>query len=449
MSKLRRPWFRPTLTSLFARYFLVVMVVELVIIIGFGFFVTRLYQGSDTERRRQFMEGTVALLRNNLQQQPHQSWSAVLAQEARAFRYPVKLIPGIPDDLSQEGQVALLKGQTYLDYDESLLYARLPDDQRLLQLGPLDEQTSDTNWVTDDIEILLLWILFSGTVLGLLIYFNLRPLWRDLLAVRTTAEAFAEGNFHARSPLSKSRLFAPLPLAFNSMASSLERQMETRQALAHAVAHEIRTPIARLRFGLTMLEEEDDPEQWQRYHEGMERDIQELEQLVSASMDYTKLARGEFQLRWETVDLYDWFADLIDLVTPLKPAPLTLTLDCPHHQGRFDRKLLYIASRNLLLNAFKYANHSVHLSVQTEQYGLTVCVDDDGPGIPEDDRERIFDPFLRLDRSRDRSTGGYGLGLSFVRLIAEHHGGHAEVQTSPLGGARFIITVHFPPQSAD
>ena len=67
----------------------------------------------------------------------------------------------------------------------------------------------------------------------------------------------------------------------------------------------------------------------------------------------------------------------------------------------------------------------------------------------EDDRERIFDPFLRLDRSRDRSTGGYGLGLSFVRLIAEHHGGHAEVQTSPLGGARFIITVHFPPQSAD
>ncbi|WP_230370124.1 hypothetical protein [Paludibacterium denitrificans] len=113
MSKLRRPRFRPTLTSLFARYFLVVMVVELVIIIGFGFFVTRLYQGSDTERRRQFMEGTVALLRNNLQQQPHQSWSAVLAQEARAFRYPVKLIPGIPDDLSQEGQVALLKGQTY------------------------------------------------------------------------------------------------------------------------------------------------------------------------------------------------------------------------------------------------------------------------------------------------------------------------------------------------
>lgn len=224
-------------------------------------------------------------------------------------------------------------------------------------------QSSDSNWISEDIEVLLIWMLLSGATLGTLLYVMLRPLWTDLLEVRRTAEMFAEGDFSARARSARSRLFAPLPLAFNSMASRLERQLETRQALSHAIAHEIRTPIARLRFGLTMLEEEEDPIEWKRYRDGMERDMVELEELISTSMEFAKLRRSEVPLHLETVDLFDWFDDLIDLVTPLKPPNLTLTLECPREDGAFDRKLMYIATRNLLLNAFKYAQSQVRMTV--------------------------------------------------------------------------------------
>ncbi|OWY37389.1 two-component sensor histidine kinase [Xenophilus sp. AP218F] len=442
-----RNWLSPSLGTLFVRYFLATMLVELLIILGFGFLVTKLYQSTDQANKVQFMHGTVMMVQQQLKQHPQAEWEETLGGIGLQFTYPVKLIDRVPAEIEPEAGKELALGNAYLDPDSQILYAPLTPGSRLLQLGPLDQQNNDSNWISEDIEVLLLWMLLSGTTLGTLIYFSLRPLWKDLLEVRQTAEIFAEGDFTARARPAHSRLFAPLPLAFNSMAARLERQIETRQALSHAIAHEIRTPIARLRFGLTMLEEEEDRAEWQRYRDGMERDMQELEQLINTSMEFTKLNRSEVPLHWETIDLYDWFDDLVHLVTPLKPDNLTLALDCVRADGRFDRKLMYIASRNLLLNAFKYAQRQVLLRVAfTAQGRLLIRVEDDGCGIPESDREKVFEPFLRLDRSRDRATGGHGLGLSFVRLIAEHHQGKAFVMQSELGGACFCIEIEQNPR---
>ncbi|TXT28843.1 MAG: two-component system OmpR family sensor kinase [Rhodocyclaceae bacterium] len=105
-----------------------------------------------------------------------------------------------------------------------------------------------------------------------------------------------------------------------------------------------------------------------------------------------------------------------------------------------DRKAMPYALRNLLRNAFKYA--ATRISVDAEQVGETIRihVDDDGIGIPPEEREHIFSAFTRLDRSRDRSTGGYGLGLAIARRVLELHGGTATADASPLGGARFTLT---------
>ncbi|UTH75340.1 ATP-binding protein [Chromobacterium sp. IIBBL 290-4] len=443
-SKNLRGWLKPSLGTLFARYFLATMLVELLIIIGFGFLVTKLYENSDQASKVQFMNGTVSLVRAQLQSHPQAEWNAQLAPLASHFSYPIHLVDKLPPELAADADSVLKIGLPYLDSDNQILYAPLSGSPKLLAFGPLDVQSSDSSWISEDIEVLLIWMLLSGTTLGTLLYFSLQPLWKDLLEVRRTAEVLAEGDFSARARSAKSRLFAPLPLAFNSMAERLERQMETRQALSHAIAHEIRTPIARLRFGLTMLEEEEDQAEWQRYRDGMERDLHELEDLISTSMELSKLKRSEVPLHLETIDLFDWFDDLIDLVTPLKPAGLALTLECPHEFGDFDRKLMYIASRNLLLNAFKYAQQQVRMRVFHQDGQLVIEVDDDGCGIPEEDREKVFEPFHRLDRSRDRATGGHGLGLSFVRLIAEHHQGAAIAEGSDLGGARFRMIIAQP-----
>ncbi|MGB9108409.1 MAG: ATP-binding protein, partial [Telluria sp.] len=96
---------------------------------------------------------------------------------------------------------------------------------------------------------------------------------------------------------------------------------------------------------------------------------------------------------------------------------------------------------NLLRNAQKYAAHTVALHASRDGGWLEITVDDDGPGIPEEERGRIFEPFYRLDRSRDRATGGFGLGLSIARKAVALHGGMLRVERSPLNGARFVITL--------
>ena len=94
---------------------------------------------------------------------------------------------------------------------------------------------------------------------------------------------------------------------------------------------------------------------------------------------------------------------------------------------------------NLLRNAQKYAQGRIVLSARRTSEGIEIAIDDDGPGIPAEEREKIFDPFYRLDRSRDRATGGFGLGLSIAQKAVVLHGGRLRVETSTLGGARFVI----------
>jgi signal transduction histidine kinase len=94
-----------------------------------------------------------------------------------------------------------------------------------------------------------------------------------------------------------------------------------------------------------------------------------------------------------------------------------------------------------LRNAQKYAAHEVALRVRRDDCRIEIAVEDDGPGIPEEERERIFEPFYRLDRSRDRATGGFGLGLSIAHKAIALHGGQLKVEQSTLGGARFVISV--------
>lgn len=107
-----------------------------------------------------------------------------------------------------------------------------------------------------------------------------------------------------------------------------------------------------------------------------------------------------------------------------------------------DPKLVARALLNLIRNGARYASRTVLLAAARDASGaLVLSVDDDGPGIPAAERARVFEPFQRLDSSRDRQTGGFGLGLAIVRRVAQVHGGDVRLEDSPLGGARFVITL--------
>jgi signal transduction histidine kinase len=188
----------------------------------------------------------------------------------------------------------------------------------------------------------------------------------------------------------------------------------------------------------------------ERHINAMRKDIQELEELVSESLSYSRLDRERPDLVLEPVNLNDWLkALLIDLEEELPAQRIfcELSPDSVDETVNLDGRLMGRAVKNLLRNAHRHAASRVLLRGDCGDGEARIVVEDDGSGVPEQERERIFEPFARLDSARDRESGGVGLGLAIVNQIARWHGGRVWIETSSLGGACFIIA--WPEQATE
>jgi signal transduction histidine kinase len=226
------------------------------------------------------------------------------------------------------------------------------------------------------------------------------------------------------------------------MADRMQRLIHSHRELTGAVSHELRTPIARLRFRVDMLAEPLNDTDRERHLSAMRKDILELEELVSESLSYSRLDRERPELVLETVRLDDWLRDLlVELEEELLAVKVSLQSDRgAEREVELDSRLMGRAVKNLLRNAHRHAANRICLSAYCEEGEAGIRVEDDGTGVPEQERERIFAPFARLDAARDRESGGVGLGLAIVSQIARWHGGKVWVEDSDLGGACFVIS---------
>ena len=198
-----------------------------------------------------------------------------------------------------------------------------------------------------------------------------------------------------------------------------------------------------MRFGLEMVETASSEADLKRYLDSMDGDLTELDKLVDEILTYARLEQGAPALVLQPVDV---LATVEQVVTELLPLAASVQLeheDLSHGRANVvdaEERYLHRALTNLVSNALRHAASRVKVTTRVDNGRCRLTVEDDGPGIPEAYRERIFTPFLRLDDSRTRASGGYGLGLSIVRRIAYWHRGYARVETSKeLGGAAFII----------
>jgi signal transduction histidine kinase len=169
----------------------------------------------------------------------------------------------------------------------------------------------------------------------------------------------------------------------------------------------------------------------------LQSDVKELDTLVDELLSWTRLQGGEETLHLEGTDVDELLDDLVyDAKRLERPVKITLAdLDLP--DLLVDPARMRRSVGNLISNAARYGKSKVEVSAELVDDQLRIYVDDDGPGVPEGDRERIFEPFVRLDDARSRDTGGIGLGLAISRQIAAAHGGGLTVARSRLGGARF------------
>ncbi|MDE3081300.1 MAG: HAMP domain-containing protein, partial [Paracoccaceae bacterium] len=215
--------------------------------------------------------------------------------------------------------------------------------------------------------------------------------------------------------------------AFNQMQERLHRFVNERTKLLGAVGHDLRSPLTALRVRAEMVDDEETRDR-------MIATIVEMQEMVEATLAF---ARGMATTEpVESVQLVDFLGGLTDEISEAGGA---VTLGhVPGVVMRMRRNAMRRAVRNLIENALRYGTRAT-VSAREDVGGVTITVEDEGPGIPPESLERVFDPFVRLETSRSRETGGIGLGLSIARTIVLAHGGQIALENRPEGGLRAIV----------
>lgn len=407
---------------------------------------TLLLSASIEQISEQLARATLYLLMDELARYPmvEQPRRLEALKQAKGFGFAVSLLPleRVALDADQRRRVA--EGDTVMALGkggESIrVIASMVASPWVLELGPLYRMNPYPP------QLLALFVLLGLSLIGVTLYWLVRRLEHRLSGLEAAASRIAAGSLETRVPEGGADSVGRLAAAFNVMAEHLQRLLTMQRELVRAVSHELRTPVARLRFGLEMVGEAEDAATRRNYLEGMDHDIQELDRLVDEMLVYARLEQGSPKLDFQVVELEALLDQVIDELAPLRAdVRVERGLWQPARDGEGSRvevepRYLHRAVQNLVGNALRYAESRVRISYTIGAQRCRIDIEDDGPGVPQEAWAGLFTtPFLRLDDSRSRASGGHGLGLSIVRRIVYWHGGRALIDRSALGGARFSL----------
>ena len=387
---------------------------------------------SNETYNREALRGPVWALVEQLRPVQAEARQARLDELQPHYGLRLKLVQRDTQDLSEREQKLLAADQVVVREDFMKFLAPIDDGPQLLEIRLPEEP----KW-------LYLWAYaFLGVSLAIVLYFWVRPHWRDLEHIRLAAQRFGDNDLGSRILLPSRSTVRSLAGHFNQMAERIEGLIANQRELTNAVSHELRTPIARLSFELDQLRQQSDPRQSRALINDMYADLGELEEMVSELLTYASLEPGATQVTREQIEAHSWLDSVIGSVALEAEAEgVQLSLrTCEVDVIQIEPRFMARAVINLLRNAIRYADRRVEVSLVKFGSGYEVRVNDDGPGVPLEGRTKIFEPFLRLDASRDRRTGGFGLGLALVKRVSQWHGGQVEVQDSEWGGASFRMT---------
>jgi signal transduction histidine kinase len=355
---------------------------------------------------------------------PQADMPAMPVPEQQLLRININLIPlGAPQIRWRE--LVIYGGHTW---HEVVIGMRLPDGEWVninAQLEPLRPWHSPT--------FLTAFVLMTAAA-AVLTLWAVRQLTAPVRTLAEAAEALGRDVNAAPLPENGPTEVAVAAVAFNTMAARIRRFVQDRTELLTAIGHDLRTPITRLKLRAEFV---DDDEQRGK----ILADLEELEAMVSATLAFGRDARTTEPV--SSLDLAELLRTILDETGDAHPDVAdSLRYEGPAHLTVRARSLaLKRVLVNLVTNAVNYGGSAtVRLSQDGAQMVL-VEVEDDGPGIPVTELERVFEPFHRGEPSRNRETGGVGLGLPIARNIMRAHGGDVTIANRPTGGIRATVTL--------
>ncbi len=422
---MKRFGFSPNGHLLFRSYlFLAITLVVVASVLDFGFNQLRSAQSSEQEL---WLSSTLKLVEAELAAVPENARELRARELSESIGFDVSILQRDDVHMAAESQGAMAM---LADADGNISHLRdAPGMNAIIRIGPVEVPH-------ESLVIRLLPPVFYLSIFAV-VGLWLRPFFRDINLISSAADRFAADY---RKPLSTANTTTQLTgLARNldDMSARLSGLIQSQKELIAALSHEMRTPLARIRFALAVMNSNGGGDLGKQI-EALDTDVQEIDALIATMLNYARLDHPDLQMNWQTVPVGRWLAEAQEKVQA--PNGVTILTELTSTSAAMDPRLMSLAVSNLLVNACRYANENVRCTVSENGEGHEIRVEDDGRGIPSSERESIFKAFTRIDDSRNRETGGYGLGLAIVARIAALHGGDVEARESKeLGGACFVF----------
>ncbi|MFU0966805.1 two-component system sensor histidine kinase RstB [Kluyvera ascorbata] len=417
--------------KLFVQFYLLLFVCFLVMTMLVGLVYKFTAERAGRQSLDDLMKSSLSLMRSELREIPPRNWSKTLNELDLNLSFDLRIEPLSKFELGENSMQHLRAGDIVALDDQYTFIQRIPRSHYVLAVGPIPYLYFMHEMRLLDIALMA----FIAISLAFPVFIWMRPHWQDMLRLESAAQRFGDGHLTERIHFDSMSSFERLGVAFNQMADNINALIASKKQLIDGIAHELRTPLVRLRYRLEMSENLTEAESL-----ALNRDIGQLEALIEELLTYARLDRPQTELSLTTPDLPGWIAAHVEDVQSVNPQRQVVIGEITHGDfGALDMRLMERVLDNLINNAMRYSQSKIQVSLTLNGSLACLRVEDDGPGIAESERERVFEPFVRLDPSRDRATGGCGLGLAIVHSIAVAMGGHASCESSSLGGASFSL----------
>ncbi len=425
--------------QLFIRFYILLVVGFFVILSGVMPVVDGLLEDENVLARKNLARGTFFFFAQEFSGQDEAGCKKTIERLQPEFGYPLSLFRLNEVQLADKYQTDLINGSLVLDPKREQILMRVGSADLVLTTGPFSYERIIVRTKLFFWSIMTILLILPAAVWSFLMQRNLKK-------IEKTTDKFVAGDHSIRLELPRVLPLKKIASAFNHMAQATQSLINSQKDLVNSVSHEIRTPLARIKFSLEMLQGsiKDDFGTKDYAHE-IKKDVEEINSLVDEMLTYARFEREreplEVLLKNEMVS---WLKEIVrDEQEKSMDRTIKFKIQSQTDQciNRYEPVYLGRAVRNLIQNAVKYTTSKIDVTFESDKDFCCIHVDDDGYGIPLELREKIFEPFSRLDQSRQRKSGGYGLGLAIAKRITLWHKGEISIATSPLQGARFTICI--------
>lgn len=379
----------------------------------------------------------MAILADRLHEAPAQSWHGLIADVARRT--------GIDVEVFATNEIAGVDTLEKLSRGESAYMRSSQGDAWVLKRIDADHVLALRSRETANNRGPLDWgvtIVFYGLI-ALVLMFWIWPLTRDLRTLEKAAAQYGNRNWQFAAPIKQHSQIYPLAQTFRRMAARIDGLIASHQDMSNAVSHEIKTPLSRMQFEIELARNATSIEELQASLSNIKTDIEAIDGLVAATLGYAILERADLALNLCANNFATLIPAMVESARSGIRAGVTLTATVQGDATKVvcDIHLFESVLRNLLYNAGRYAASRVNVTFAVRDGLNGLQVEDDGPGIPEAERSRVFQSFVQLSPAAGKKVG-YGLGLAIVKRAIEWHGGEVRIAQSALGGA--LVSASWP-----